>query len=136
MLSAMLWVRAALVACVLLMGAGCAFFDRENRRTLNAMDAYLIPESGAARWALAPMALPAGLVGFTADVLVVHPATTLDDAWGDTVEWLWTPREHETSFRRAVMTPLAAVATPFVFTGDWLWRSVFLVQPRAEEDGP
>ncbi len=99
--------RRGLIAALALLLAGCAVMAEENRRTLNAMDEHVAPESSAARWALAPVALPAGLVGLTADLVIVHPATAIDDAWGDTVEVLWTPRDNETGFRRAVMAPVA-----------------------------
>ena len=122
----------ARLALVLLLGlaAGCAVAAEENRRTLNAMDRSLTPGSEAERWALAPVALPAGLVGLVADALVVHPTTTLDAAWGDTVEMLWTPAEDESRLRRAVFTPFSALLTPFVFVGDAVWRSMFVITPR------
>ena len=119
------------LCCALPLLAGCAFFAEENRRTLNALDAHLAPQSIAGRWALAPVALPVGGVGFAADVAVVHPASAVDDAWGDTVEWLWTPR-NETRFRRTVLLPLVTLATPVVFVSDWVWRSVFAISPREE----
>ena len=123
----------ALCCCALLLASSCAFFEEENRRTLNAMDADLAPSSTAARWALAPVMLPAGALGLAADVLVVHPATAIDDAWADTVEWLWTPAEDESRFRRAVMVPLVTLATPLVFASDWLGRSLFALDPREED---
>ena len=122
----------ALVALMLFL-PGCAVINEENRRTLNAMDAAWTPESAGARWGLAPVALPAGLLGLAADAFVVHPACVLDDAWGDTVDWLWTPEPDESRFRRAVLTPLCALATPLVFVGDWLGRALFPMQPRKEE---
>lgn len=129
-------VRAQAVALLLLTSwvpGGCAVFEEENRHTLNAMDEHLTPESEAMRWTLAPLALPVGLVGATADIVLVHPARVIDDAWGDTTELLWTSRG-ESRFRRAVMLPLVTVATPFVFIGDWLWRAAFAVPPREDEE--
>ncbi|MHC5210891.1 MAG: hypothetical protein ACYTG2_09260 [Planctomycetota bacterium] len=110
---------------------GCAVSKRSNRRTLNALDAHATPASEGARWALAPVALPAGLIAGLADMLVVHPSTVFDDAWYDTVDLLWTSRE-ESRFRRALFVPLAAVATPFVYVGDWLGRAIFAIPPRDE----
>lgn len=114
------------------LAAGCAVGDAANRRTLNAMDAHLAPESIAARVALAPMALPAGTLALAADAVVVHPCCVLDDAWGDTSELLWRPRQ-ESRFRRAVMLPVRALVTPIVFAADWLGRSVFAIPPRRED---
>jgi hypothetical protein len=119
--------------------AACAIGERENRRVLNALDARAAPATVGGRWALSPVALPAGLVAALADMLVVHPATVFDDAWRDTVDLLWTSRE-ESRFRRALFVPLAALATPFVYVGDWLGRAVLAIPPHdadeADEDEP
>ena len=98
---------------LLLSGAGCAIFDSDNRRTLNLLDEYLTPEDPAAKWALAPVALPAGLAAAAVDAAIVHPINTIDDAWGDTAELLWSSHD-ESKFRRAVFAPVAVVATPGV----------------------
>lgn len=113
--------------------AGCAVADADNRRTLTAMDAHLAPASTAARWAALPLTLPAGMLGLFTDAVVVHPCCVIDDAWGDTAEYLWRPRE-ESRFRRAVMVPVRAAATPLVFAADWLTRAMFAVPPRKEDD--
>lgn len=116
-----------------LLVSGCAVFVAENRRTLNAMDAHLTPTSTGARWALSPVTFPAGLLGAVVDIVLVHPAHVIDDAWGDTVELLWTPRG-ESRFRRAVMLPLVVIATPVVLISDWLGRSAFAVPHREDEE--
>jgi hypothetical protein len=117
-----------LLLCAATLG-GCAVFEQENRRTLNAMDRNFTPDSTAARWALAPVGFPAGVVAGVLDMVVVHPSTVFDDAWGDTVQLLWTPRD-ESRFRRAIMLPLVTIATPFVYVGDWLGRAIFAIPPR------
>jgi len=96
-------------------------FRTDNRRTLNLLDRELAPEDTAAKVALAPLALPAGIAAFATDLAVVHPIATIDDAWNDTEELLWHS-EDESALRRALVVPLAAVATPFVFAGDWFGR--------------
>lgn len=113
----------------LLVATSCAIANPDNRRTLNALDANLAPASATARWLALPVTLPAGVLGVAADAVIVHPCCVFDDAWGDTVEWLWEPRE-ESRFRLAVMTPLRAVATPIIFLGDWLARATMNVPPR------
>jgi len=117
--------------------AGCAIANPDNRLLLNAMDANLTPSSTAGKWALAPLALPAGLAAGVLDAAVVRPVTQLDDAWGDTVDVLWDIGD-ETTFRQAVLTPLAAIATPLVFAGSWVTRSIFDVGDRepAEDEDP
>ncbi len=125
--------RAHLVVMVgLSLVAGCAVMEQENRRTVNLLDAQVSPSPGAASWVLAPIALPVAVGALAVDAVVVHPVTVFDDAWDDTVDVLWTPRD-ESSFRRAVMAPLAALATPFVFLGDWAGRACFAVPARGEE---
>ena len=121
-------VAVLLAACL----AGCAVMERENCRTLNALDESWTPSSTAGRWAAAPAAFPVALVGLVVDALIVNPAVVVDDAWEDTVDWLWTPKG-ESRFRRAVMLPLAALATPFVYVGDWIGRGLF-AGPRAEAE--
>lgn len=115
--------------------SGCALFDRDNRRTTSWLDENATPASDGARLALAPLALPAGVVALAADAAIVHPISVVDDAWGDTVELLWSPRD-ESAFRRVVLTPLAAIATPLVFTGDWLGRSLLPLRPRRAPGEP
>ena len=113
---------------------GCAVMQEKNRRTLNAMDENWTPSSTPGRWAASPVAFPASLVGLTVDALIVNPALVFDDAWDDTVEWLWTPTLDESRFRRAVILPLAAIATPFVYIGDWVRLGFFADRPLTEHD--
>ena len=112
--------------------ASCAIEAHDNRRTLNALDLHDTPNSATARWIVAPVALPVAAIGLAADAVVVHPCCVFDDAWGDTVEWLWESNG-ESRFRRAVITPLRVVATPIVFLGDWLGRATFDIPPRKEQ---
>ena len=72
-------------------------------------------------------------VGLATDAVIVHPVFSIDDAWGDTVELLWSPRD-ESSLRQALFAPVAAIATPVVFATDWVWRSLWAIDPRDEED--
>lgn len=111
---------------------GCTTVRDDSRRTLDWLDASLVPESNAARIALLPLAVPVGFGGLVFDTVVVNPVYAVDDAWGDTVELLWTSRE-ESALRRALFTPLAALGTPFVFAGDWLWRCVVPTGPRPDD---
>lgn len=115
-----------------LVAASCATSVADNRRTLNLLDAHVAPESATLRWVALPVTFPTGVLGLVTDAVIVHPCCVIDDAWGDTVEWLWDPRD-ESRFRRAVMVPLRALATPFVFAGDWLTRAMFAVPPRKEK---
>jgi hypothetical protein len=118
---------------VLALLTACTTVRDDSRRTVHWLDASLTPESNGARMALLPLAIPVGLGGLAVDTAVVNPACAVDDAWGDTVELLWTSRE-ESALRRALFTPLAALATPFVFGSDWVWRCVVPTEPRRDHD--
>lgn len=117
--------------CLLLLlvgtSAACSMLRTDNRRTLNALDAAFTPDSTAGKVALAPVALPVGLAAFAADLTIVHPVVTLDDAWDDTTDLLWTPRG-ESTLRKVLFVPVAAVATPVVFAVDWFGRWLLPVE--------
>ncbi len=126
-------VLCRVVATGLLAALGaCSMFDDDNRRTLNWLDRELTPDSTAGKVALAPIALPVGIVAFVADAAVVHPITCLDDAWLDTVDLLWDAGD-ETGLRRALMTPISVLATPVVFLGDLLGRWTLPLSPREDD---
>lgn len=116
----------------LILLAGCTTMRDDSRRTLGWLDRTFTPESPVARGALLPVAIPVGFAGLLTDTIVVNPVYAVDDAWGDTVDLLWTSRD-ESPLRRALFTPLAAVGTPFVFAADWLWRSLVPTAPRVDE---
>ncbi|MCB9876948.1 MAG: hypothetical protein H6835_05015 [Planctomycetes bacterium] len=117
--------RSAVMLCALpLLGAACAMANGDRRRVLNVLDHNLTPSSATGRWLLSPVALPVGIVAGVADAVVVHPVSQLDDAWLDTVDLLWVSHG-DSPLRRAVLIPVAALATPLVFAGDWFGRAVF-----------
>jgi hypothetical protein len=120
----------ALAAIALL--ASCTTMRDDSRRTLGWLDGNFTPESAGARGALLPVAIPVGFAGLLTDTVVVNPVCAVDDAWGDTVQLLWTSNE-ESTLRRALFAPLAALGTPIVFAGDWLWRSLVPTAPRADD---
>lgn len=126
-------MRTWLWGCILCgTVAACTTTRDDSRRTLDWLDGNLAPASHTARMVLLPVAIPVGACGVLADTLLVNPACAVDDAWGDTVEVLWTSRE-ESALRKALFTPLAALATPVVFAGDWLWRCVIPTPPRSDD---
>lgn len=122
-----------LLAVLPLVGGGCTAVREDSRRTLDSLDGNFTPASPTTRTVLLPVAIPVGFCGLLTDTLLVNPAFAIDDAWRDTVDLLWTPRD-ESPLRRALFTPLAALATPLVFAGDWLGRSVFPIPPRQESE--
>jgi len=114
--------------------ASCAIGNEDRRRVLNYLDENVAPSSDAARWLVAPVALPVGLLAGAADAVVVHPLSQIDDAWLDTADILWE-FDHDSNFRTVLLTPLSAVATPFVFGVDWMVRSVFDIDDHPDTVG-
>lgn len=119
----------------LLLAGGCAMAKADNRRTLNWLDAHATPSSTGARWAMAPIALPTGIVALAADAVIVHPCCVIDDASIDVYEWLWT-NEGETDLRRWAMAPVRAVVSPFAFAVSWTGRALFAISPHESDDEP
>jgi len=62
-----------LALLIAVISASCAMSESDNRRLLNALDEHLAPESTAGKWALAPVALPTGLVAFAVDAAITVP---------------------------------------------------------------
>ncbi len=119
----------------MLLAGSCAIADSDNRRTLNWLDSHATPSSTGARWALAPVALPTGIVALATDAGIVHPCCVIDDAGIDVYEWLWT-NEGETDLRRWAMAPVRAVLSPVAFAVSWTGRALFAIPPHGSDDDP
>ena len=120
-------LSALALTCALLTG-GCAMTERENRLTLNALDEALegsaITNSASGRIAAAPLAIPVGTMAGVVDMVVVTPARAVAPAWKDTNEMIWlNPRGSE--MRQAMLFMPKVVATPLLFMGDWVGKSMF-----------
>ncbi len=102
--------------------SGCAMFDSDNRRTLNLLDRHITPDSLGTQIALAPAVLPLGGIALAVDQFIVHPVCVSDDAWDDTRTVLWES-DDPSLFRRVLLVPLVALATPFFYLGDFLIRA-------------
>jgi hypothetical protein len=121
--------RRLVVCAFAFAGTACSVVDPAQRRTVDWCDAQLAPSSPAVQYALLPVAMPIGWLAYTTDAVLVNPVLAVDDAWSDTVELLWTAND-ESGLRRALFVPLAALATPVVFGGDWLARCLFPIGER------
>ena len=123
------WViasNAALALTTLHFAPGCAFMNRDNTPVTNLVEEKLSPESARATEALVPVVWPVAAATLTADTLVVHPASVLDDAVKDTHDCLWDEFDWDTEYAtECFKLPWRAVFTPIVFGFDWLGRSVF-----------
>ena len=125
--------RLAAVAPLMLC-LGCAVFDRENTPTLKWVEDHLVPKRGTARTLAYPATIPLGLLAISADALIVHPATVIDDALDDTDDCLWDHFDwnHEYVTECASLVPRTAF-TPLIFSGSFLGRSMFAVPERAKQ---
>jgi len=124
-------VRGIVLGTAVLL-AGCAFTNRANRPVWNAFEAKLVPESDGAFYAALPLTIPAGLGAILIDTFVAHPIQVVDEAWSDTCN-MWTDLEFEEHYyTESAWLPLRTVATPVVFAGSFLGRSIFDV-PTPED---
>lgn len=115
--------------------AACAPIEREYRYTLDWLDRQAEPESTAGKLALAPLAVPVGLVAWVVDGVVIRFGLVGDDAWGDTVELLWELSDDTSDLFKASSLPLRAVLTPVVFVGDFVGRWLLPISDREDDDG-
>jgi hypothetical protein len=115
-------VYLALILTALTPMTGCAVFNDDNRRTLNALDERISPQSTAAQAALAPVAVPVATGAVLVDGLLVNPAYAVAPAWDDTYELYWKPREVEPLTRAMLFIPIV-VLTPPTYVGSWLIHS-------------
>ncbi|MFH0795143.1 MAG: hypothetical protein V2A74_14050 [bacterium] len=117
------------VAALLVVGllAGCACFERKNRRLLSKSDEYIQPESKAARIALAPVGVVVGTVFLAADMALIQPVCVIDDAWDDVYDLYWKPRDMDPLRKTLLFVPMV-VLTPPTFVADWLGRSLFDIE--------
>ncbi|MFT5284199.1 MAG: hypothetical protein ACI8TQ_000355 [Planctomycetota bacterium] len=122
------WIAVCLA---IMLSSACTVLDSEHRRTVDLLNDHLTPSAQSTRFILLPISIPVGLVAVSTDALIVNPVRAIDDAWDDTVELLWTPKD-ETSLRRVLIAPLATLATPIVFGFDWFWRCLWPLEPNEE----
>jgi len=114
---------------------GCAVLNRENTPALNLVEENLWPESTGLRIAVAPVVFPAGLVAVTVDAVIVHPASVIVDAAGDTGDALWERWNwSEQYLTECTALPWRAIGTPVVFASVFTIRAMFDVPRRAEEE--
>ena len=67
-----------------------AFGNRDNMRLLNWVEDDLMPAEGTtARLVSYPVTVPLGLCAMAADIVVVNPLCSIDDAALDTVDACW-----------------------------------------------
>jgi hypothetical protein len=119
-------------AFLALFFCGCAFLNRDNTPAFNFVEKKLWPEKTVWKIASSPVVVPLGLVAVITDAVVIHPASVVDDAAGDTGDVLWDNFHWDKKFVTACASiPCRGIATPPFFTGNFLGRSLFDIPSRA-----
>ena len=116
--------RFLLIAVLGLTCSSCAFMNRRNLPLVNLHRKYLVPENTTMQWVMSPVLLPTGLLAGVTDVVIVHPVSVMGDAWFQTTAAVWEPTERGYVTESALL-PLRAVATPPLWTLNWVSRSIF-----------
>lgn len=124
----------------LLFLPSCAWSNPDNRPVWNKFEENLVPDDTGWFAATLPVTVPLGLLSIAVDTVIAHPLQVVDDAYDDSSE-LWDPDDLE--FDTAYYTemgflPLRTIATPIVFTGSFLARSIFDIRapvaPMTDEE--
>ena len=118
--------RLALIALsVALLLPGCAWQNPDNRRLWNAFEKHWVPEDDTSFYLALPLTVPAGVVAILLDVVIVHPASIVGDAWQSaTVQWDDIDWQDEYWFQTGV-APFRGVITVLHFVGELVGRSFF-----------
>lgn len=111
---------------------GCAFLNRDNTPALNFVEKKLWPEKTGWKIASFPLVFPLGLAAVATDAVIIHPASVIDDAAGDTGDVLWDNFKWDKQYVTACTSiPWRGIATPPFFTGNFLGRAMIDIPGRA-----
>ena len=110
------------------MASACASTSRHHLAITNYADRTLMPENRAAGWALTPVLIPLTVGTLTLDNLIVAPVVHLPSAV-DHARGFYR-LEIEGYYSHAALTPFQIALTPVIFTGSWLGRIFFAVEPN------
>ena len=113
----------------------CAGFNKRNTPLIVAVEENLVPEKQPQKILLAPIYIPIGIAGGILDIFIIHPAIQTVSAYVDTKDFLWDIRFNGYITEMGSL-PIRAVASPVVFTIDWLIRSAFDVSPSVGRKPP
>ncbi len=121
--------RLAIVAFLAVLCCSCSFMNRQNRPLMNLYEKHVFRESVTAQVLTAPVVLPGYLLAGAADVLIMHPADVVDDAWLDTEDALWQPLSGRGYVTECALFPVRALLTPVICVAQFGIRSAFDVSP-------
>jgi hypothetical protein len=124
-------LRFLLFLLLLAITGGCAVFNRANTPALNFVEQHLVPKENPGRTLSYPLIIPVGFVATTVDMFLLHPVSVVDDAWRDTTDALWDSFDWQQHYVTTSASLLPrTLATPLIFTGDFLGRSSFDIPAR------
>ncbi len=113
----------------------CAGFNKRNTPLIVAVEENLVPNKQPQKILLAPLYIPIGIVGGILDIFIIHPAIQTGSAYIDTKDFLWNI-EFNGYVTEMGSLPIRALASPVVFSIDWLIRSAFDVTPSMARKPP
>lgn len=121
---------------IALLWVSCAPVEKDYRYSLAWLDREATPESTGARVALAPVAIPVGIVAWVVDGVVIRFGLVGDDAWADVVDVFWDLDEDTSDLFRASSFPVRVVLTPVGFVLDFVGRWLLPIPDRDPEPTP
>ena len=128
---------AAMASCT-----GCAVCHRQNRPTLNWVEANAVPKKAPARTLALPGTIPLKAIALGLDAAIVHPATRVRQALKSTRRDVWAPDTFEWDeqplVESAMLAPRALV-TPLVCTGNFVelaWLDTHRTRPPEAPSAP
>ena len=137
MKSTTILLTIAAVAALAFTG-GCAFMNRDNMRMLNWLEDDVMPAKGTtARQLTYPITVPLGLCAMAADIIVVHPICSVDDAVLDTDDACWSKFYWDQGYvTECAQLPFRVVFSPVVLVFDWAGRCLFDIPPNPRAGTP
>lgn len=129
---------AICLAAAITLTGGCAFMNRDNMRTLNWVEDDLMPVKGSTSRALSyPVMVPLGLCAMVADIVIVHPVCSVDDAVLDTDDACWSKFDWDEGYvTECAQLPFRVLFSPVVLVADWGARCLFDIGPNSRAPQP
>jgi len=104
---------------------GCAFQNPDNRKLWNAFEANLVPEEDTPFYCALPLTIPGGVLAIVIDVVVVHPFSIIDDAWGTSTQ-SWDDLDWQADYWfEAGVAPIRGAFTAVRFVTGLVNRALF-----------
>lgn len=127
-------IQLIALGAVIGLASGCAVFNKQNTPLLNEVREHTIPKDRELNFFTLPLVVLVGTVAGTIDAVIVHPALVIDDAAGDTNDFLkWDARWRGHYFTQSALVIPKSAVTPVVYLTAYIRRAVFDVDPRPSD---